>query len=133
MMDDRARVFADEIVLKLFDGGGAGFGAAFDDRLAEADDAGVGVDFEEQPAGFDEDGFELGDGQFFPTPTSSRARRRPMDPSPGTRGETGGCWASDSCNEQMAAVPAAVPSSERRNERRCRSEREWCGMVEFKV
>ena len=52
-------------MLEFLDGGGAGFGAAFDNRLAEADNPSVGVNFEEQPAGFDQEGFELCDGEFF--------------------------------------------------------------------
>ena len=45
---------------------GDGLGPALDDRLAEADDAGVGVDLQEQPARLDEEGLELGDLEAAP-------------------------------------------------------------------
>ena len=60
-MDNAGWVFADEGGRHLFDGGGNGLGTAFEDRLAQADQPFIGVDFEKEPAGFDEKGFELGD------------------------------------------------------------------------
>ena len=63
--DDRARVLANEILGQLLDGCRAGFGATFDNRFSESDDALVRMDFEEQPAGLDHDRFEARDGQFF--------------------------------------------------------------------
>ena len=61
VMRDRARVFADQIRREFLDGRGDGLRAAFDDRFAQSDDAGVGVDLQEEPARFDEEGFDLGD------------------------------------------------------------------------
>ena len=43
-----------------------GLGAAFDHRLAQPGDAGVGVDFEEEPARFDQERFDLGDLELVP-------------------------------------------------------------------
>ena len=64
MMRDGARVFADEVGREFLDGRGDGLRAAFDDRFAQPGDAGVGVDFQEQPARLDENGFDLGDLEF---------------------------------------------------------------------
>src|SRR4029077_21080571 len=64
VMSDLAGVFADEVGLDLLDGRGDCFGPTFDDWLAEADDAGVGVDLQKEPAWLDEEGFEFGDGEF---------------------------------------------------------------------
>ena len=65
MMRDRTRIFADQIRREFLDGGGDGFGPAFEDRFAQASDAGIGVDFQKQPAGLDQKGFHLRDFDFI--------------------------------------------------------------------
>jgi hypothetical protein len=47
---DAARVLADQVGLDFFDRLAAGERATFGDRLAVADDAGVGMHLEEHPA-----------------------------------------------------------------------------------
>ena len=61
VMHHAARIFADQVRLDLLDGFGAGERAAFGDGLAQADDAGVGVDLQKQPARLHQKGFEPGD------------------------------------------------------------------------
>ena len=56
-----ARVFADEVGFDFLDGGDHSASAALDDGLAEAGDAGVGVDYKEGPAGADLVDLEAGD------------------------------------------------------------------------
>ena len=58
---DRARIFADQVRLDFLDGFGARQRAAFGDGFAQADDAGVGVDLQEEPARLDQEGLELRD------------------------------------------------------------------------
>ena len=58
VVHDRPRVLADQVGLDLLDRGGDGLGSPLDDRLAEADDAGVGVDLQEQPARLHQEGLE---------------------------------------------------------------------------
>src|SRR5215510_4765491 len=58
VMHNGARVFADQVRFHLLDRRGAGQRAAFGDRLAQAHDSGVGVNFQEKPARFDQEGFE---------------------------------------------------------------------------
>ena len=66
VMHHLARVFANQVGRDLLDGRGAGDGPAFENGLAQADDAGVGMHLEEQPTGFDQKGFELGDLESAP-------------------------------------------------------------------
>src|SRR5687768_15084448 len=61
VMDDVARVFADEVGLNFRHGGCAGFGASFQDWFAEANDSFIGMDFEEEPTGLDKYGFQFCD------------------------------------------------------------------------
>lgn len=61
VVDDFARVFADEVGFDFLDGRLDGERAAFEERFAESDDAGVGVYFKEYPSRFDEECFEFGD------------------------------------------------------------------------
>jgi hypothetical protein len=58
------RILADEVGLHLGDGRCAGLGAALENGVAGADDAGVGVHLEEQPARLHENGFEFRDAQL---------------------------------------------------------------------
>ena len=48
------------------DSGGDGLGASLDNRLAQTNNAFVGVHLEEQPAWLDEDGLKFGDFHQFP-------------------------------------------------------------------
>ena len=61
MVRHLARVLAGEVRLDLLDGGRDRLGPALDDGFAEPDEAGVGVDLEEQPPRLDEERFEPGD------------------------------------------------------------------------
>src|SRR5262245_31521557 len=65
VMRNCARVFADQVRFDLLNRRGAGQRAAFGDRLAQAHYAGVGVDFQEKPARFDQEGFEPRDLDAF--------------------------------------------------------------------
>ena len=64
MVDNVARIFADQVGFDFGHGGGARFGAAFGDGFAQADDAFVGVNLEKEPARFHQERFEFGDAQF---------------------------------------------------------------------
>ena len=57
------RILAHQVRLNLLHRFGAGERAAFGDGLAEADDPGVGVDLQEQPARLHQEGLQLGDLQ----------------------------------------------------------------------
>ena len=61
VMDHPGRVLADQIGFQFGHRLGAGLGPALQDRLAESDQALVGVDLEKEPAGLDQEGFQLGD------------------------------------------------------------------------
>ena len=61
VMDDLARIFADEVRLNLLDRRRDGERSTLDDRLAQADDPAVCVDLEKQPAGLDEESLQPGD------------------------------------------------------------------------
>src|SRR5262249_20886091 len=63
VVDDAGRVLADQPRLELLDGRRARLGAPLQDRLAEPDDALVGVDLQEEPTRLDEEGLEPGDTQ----------------------------------------------------------------------
>ena len=64
VMHNIARVFANQIRCDLLHSRGARLRAAFEDRFAKADDSGVRVDFQEEPAGFDEESLQLRDLQL---------------------------------------------------------------------
>ena len=64
VVDDVARILADEVRLDLLDGHGAGSRATLGDRLAKTGDALVGVHPQEEPARTDEEGLELGDADL---------------------------------------------------------------------
>ena len=80
VMHHLARVLADQVRLDLLDRPSRTvMRPALDDRLAQADDAGVGVDLQEQPARLDQEGFQSGDSEGIlratgaPLPTRSSA------------------------------------------------------------
>jgi hypothetical protein len=58
---DQEGILADQVVCQFVDGGLDGQRTAFDDRLAPADDALVGLDLQEQPARRNDIGGEFGD------------------------------------------------------------------------
>src|SRR5262249_9121526 len=61
VMDNPARVPSHQVRCDLLDRSRDCPGASLDDRLAETDDSGVGMDLQEEPSRLDEQGFELGD------------------------------------------------------------------------
>ena len=61
MVDDLARVLADEIRLDLLDGGGDGLGPPLDDGFTQADDAVIRMDLQKQPARLDQKRLQLRD------------------------------------------------------------------------
>ncbi len=65
VVGDRPRVLADEVAFQLPDGSDAGLGPPLDDRLAEANDPGIGVNLQEEPARLDEDCLQSSDLQLF--------------------------------------------------------------------
>ena len=100
VVDDLARVLADQVGLDLLDGRRDRERAPLDDRLAQADDPGIGVHLEEEPARLDQQGLEPGDPQ----------RVAGSDRAP--RGPTRSCvWAS-----------ASVEAPRRRGRRTLRRE-----------
>src|SRR5262249_48112888 len=58
------RVLADQVGLALRDGRRPRVGTALDDGFAQADDVGVGVDLQEQPARLHQERFQAGDPQW---------------------------------------------------------------------
>ena len=77
VVHDARGVLADQVGLQLRDGRGDGQRAPFEDRLAQADEAFVGVDLEEQPARLDQEGLQLGD--FHAVSVLSDARWKAED------------------------------------------------------
>ncbi len=65
VMRHRARVFSNQVRFHFLDRLSAGEGAPLRDRLPETGDAGIGVDLEEQPPGFDQEGFQSCDLDAF--------------------------------------------------------------------
>ncbi len=65
VVDHVARVLAHQVRFNFPDGRLTRQGAALEKRLAQADDAGIGVNLEEQPARPDEEGFQPGDAQWI--------------------------------------------------------------------
>lgn len=61
MVRDCARVFAEQVRLDLFNRRLNRQRTPFEERLAEARDARIGVNFEEEPARLDEESFQLRD------------------------------------------------------------------------
>ncbi len=72
----RPRILADQVGFQLLDGGGAGPGPAFQDRLSPAGNSRVGMDLQEQPAGLHQKGLQLGDAHEFPGAGSLGLRGR---------------------------------------------------------
>src|SRR5207249_1803256 len=71
VMDDLPRVLADQVRLDLPDGRLHRLSTALDDGLAEADDVGVGVDLQKQPARLNKERFQPGDPQRIAWPDGS--------------------------------------------------------------
>ncbi len=103
VMSDVTRILADKIRLDLANGGDASSGAAFEDRLAQTDDASVGVDLEEQPARSHENGFQARDSQGIAFGDGRRQTLAILRSWQGRRGR-GGCLI-----EKIPAVHGARP------------------------